>query len=128
VTIATLRALAAILAAARRGVKSMSAISIAGRLKRTTVAAAVFVGAVAGLGASTGPAEAQITYSCPDGYFYSDFYCYPYSWNSGGGDLDWYGGLGGGFDRGFHGGGSHGGGFHDGGGHGSSGGHGGGRR
>ena len=103
----------------------MPVISIAGRLKRTTVAAAVFVGAIAALGATARPAEAQVTYSCPDGYYYSDGYCYPYSWNSGGGDLGWDGGLVGGFDRGFHGGGHGGGGHggvgHDGGGHGGGG-------
>lgn len=104
----------------------MPVISIAGRaiaaprigLKRTTVAAALFVGAIAALGASARPAEAQVTYSCPDGYYYSDGLCYPYSWNGGGGDLGWYGGSDGGFDRGFHGGGSHGGGFNGRGGHG----------
>ena len=104
----------------------------------------VAVMATVSLAAAPRSAAAQVTYTCPYGYFYSNGYCSPYSWYApfdsgtefdyGGLDPGWGGdGRRGGFHgEGFFGGGSrgedlhagggfHGGGFHGGGGHGGGG-------
>ena len=49
------------------------------RLRRTALAAALVVTGGAGLGAAARAADARAG-TCPYGYFYSDGYCYPYSW------------------------------------------------
>jgi hypothetical protein len=54
----------------------MSMLSVF-RLRRTAVAAGLFIAGTAVF--APRPAEAQAD-ACPYGYFYSNGYCYPYSW------------------------------------------------
>jgi hypothetical protein len=83
------------------------------RLRRTALAAALVVTGGAGLGAAARAADARAR-TCPYGYFYSDGYCYPYSWYApsysdegsdyanGGCRGGRHAGVLGGFDRGEH--------------------------
>jgi hypothetical protein len=86
------------------------------QLRRTALAAAIFVTGIAALGAATQPAQAQAypSVDCNNPYYYQ--YCQDYdAWNNQYYSPYGYGGAYPYYGYGFHGGGFHGGGFHGGG-------------